>query len=551
MTPIPRHIKAIALALLLGGLLGGHQNVAAAPAADYLVDAITLEQKDDAMLLRISGSSSPTFTSYLLFDPPRVVVDIADARWAEDLTTPPGLPRGELQELRRRTLEQQNIIRLEAILTSTLDYRTTAENHDILVTLATPPRVMTAGKAKPAPVREEEVSKTIPAPKTKQPPAPKPDDPAAAILADLKKAQPPLAMAEPVVPKIPPLEFHTRPRREPETPAYDLSDAAVTEAEPEPPTMVAEVIEAEEERPMRVNVEFFKTDLHNVFRFFAMATGRNVVVDEGVRGQLTLTLKDVPWDFALNIILNLKDLQKEERHNTIVISPRDKEFVWPEREETVEQQQLQVRAAAPQIAVRQRMELPPEHVRARELIRQGTELEETGNHAGALTVYEKALELWPENSRLAERIATIYLVELGNNARALHFGRTTLRHDETNDHVALLAAIAAANMQRGAEAKELFDQSISQPQPAAEALISYAAFAEEHDSPKGALALLQRYNELFGDDLETMIAKARLFDRTGAVQQAREQYRAILHSGYELPQDLQLFIRKRIAETGE
>ncbi|ADH86974.1 secretin and TonB N-terminal domain-containing protein [Desulfurivibrio alkaliphilus] len=549
MTPIPRHIKAIVLVLLLGGLLGGHQAGATAATAGYVVDAITLEPKDDAIMLRISGSSAPTFTSYLLFDPPRVVIDIADADWAEGLVTPPGLPQGELQELRRRSLEPQNIIRLEAILSSTLDYRTTADHHDILLTLATPPRVMTAGKAKPAPAVEEEISKTIPAPKIKQPPAPKPDDPAAAILADLKKAQPPLETAEPVVPRIPSLEFHTRPRVEPkpETPAYDLADLAIGVAMEEPPVLAPEP----DDEQMRVNVEFFKTDLHNVFRFFAQATGRNVVVDEAVRGQLTLTLKDVPWDFALNIILNLKDLQKEERHNTIVISPRAKEFVWPEREDdTVAPQQLQVRAA-PQITVQQRIELPPEQIRARRLIRQATELDETGNHDGALTVYETALELWPENSLLAERIATIYLVKLGNNARSLHFARMALRHDETNDRAALVAAIAAANMQRGADAKEFFDQSISQPQPSAEALISYAAFAEEHDSPNGALALLQRYKQLFGDDLDTMIAKARLFDRTGAVQQAREQYRAILHSGFELPQDLQRFIRSRIADTGE
>lgn len=76
----------------------------------------------------------------------------------------------------------------------------------------------------------------------------------------------------------------------------------------------------------RITVEFQKMDLHNVFNFLRQVSGVNIVVDESVQGSLTLVLDDVPWDFALDIILNLKDLEKEERFNTIVISPKGKGF---------------------------------------------------------------------------------------------------------------------------------------------------------------------------------------------------------------------------------
>ncbi len=82
-----------------------------------------------------------------------------------------------------------------------------------------------------------------------------------------------------------------------------------------------------------ISVDFYKIDLHNVFRMLREITGKNIVIAGGVSGNLTLALTDVPWQFALDIILNLKDLAKMERDNTIVIYPKDKEFFWPKQED--------------------------------------------------------------------------------------------------------------------------------------------------------------------------------------------------------------------------
>ncbi len=81
----------------------------------------------------------------------------------------------------------------------------------------------------------------------------------------------------------------------------------------------------------RISVDFYKIDIHNVFRLIREVSDLNIIVDEDVAGTLTLALNDVPWDFALDIILNLMDLKKEERFNTIVIYPNKKAFVWPDR----------------------------------------------------------------------------------------------------------------------------------------------------------------------------------------------------------------------------
>ncbi|MDR0477012.1 MAG: hypothetical protein LBH14_03615, partial [Desulfobulbaceae bacterium] len=78
-----------------------------------------------------------------------------------------------------------------------------------------------------------------------------------------------------------------------------------------------------------ISVDFYKIDIHNVFRLFHEVSNLNIVVDQDVKGTLTLALNDVPWDFALDIICNLMELNQAKRDNTIVIYPKKKEFVWP------------------------------------------------------------------------------------------------------------------------------------------------------------------------------------------------------------------------------
>ncbi|MDZ7640440.1 MAG: hypothetical protein U5J62_00185 [Desulfurivibrio sp.] len=133
---------------------------------------------------------------------------------------------------------------------------------------------------------------------------------------------------------------------------------------------------------------------------------------------------------------------------------------------------------------------------AKDYIEQARPLEEQGDYRSALAAYEKAWQRWPDNDRLAEYLANLALTRLQLNAKAAHYARQALRLDEDNDRAALLAAVSLAQMSRPREAKEYFDQAIAGPWPAAEALLSYAAFAEQHSSPRGALALLERHRQL-------------------------------------------------------
>ncbi len=301
-------------------------------------------------------------------------------------------------------------------------------------------------------------------------------------------------------------------------------------------------------KKQRISVDFYKIDIHNVFRLFRQITDLNIIVDEGVSGTLTLALTDVPWDFALDIILNLANLKKEERFNTIVIYPKKKAFAWPTRAEdnlsfeadieVIEQESLIVEQAENQ---------PKEIMQAKDYMVKAQNLMKREEYEDAALLYSKASELWPDNSELLNRLSTLYLVHLGMNAKAVHYARENLRLDRKNSRAALYAAIGSANMQRIPEASEYFAQSISDSPPMKEALISYAAFSENNGQNEAALKLLDKYHSSYPETVDTMIAKARVLDKLDRKEDAKQQYLALLGSGFQLRPDLKKYIISRVA----
>lgn len=302
----------------------------------------------------------------------------------------------------------------------------------------------------------------------------------------------------------------------------------------------------------RITVDFYKIDLHNVFRLFGEISNLNIVVDEAVNGSLTLALNDVPWDFALDIILNLKDLQKEERFNTIVISPKSKSFTWPERAlDNVEiKSDIKIQQAEQEkggLKISKRLEVPENVVEAKKLIHQANINERNGNYTAALPLYEEAFVKWNDNASLAKHIATLCLVNLEQNAKAVHYARAVLKLSPEDSSAALQAAIGLARMKRTAEAKEYFEKAAAGEKPPREALASYASFCEEQLDYGCSVAQLKRHEELHGDTLDTMVSKARVYDKQGKQDLAAQEYRAILLSGYELPPDLARYVKGRAA----
>jgi type IV pilus assembly protein PilQ len=297
-----------------------------------------------------------------------------------------------------------------------------------------------------------------------------------------------------------------------------------------------------------ISVDFYKIDIHNVFRMLREITGKNIVIAEGISGTLTLALTDVPWRLALDIILNLKDLEKVEQGNTLVIYQKGKEFIWPEREEDTISIEVNDEIISKEgIIIKQEKETPPEQLEAKKLIANGRAAEKKGDLETAVRFYERALGKWPKNTKLANKISTTYLAKLHQNAKAVFFAKKALKADKKNTAAALNAAIGYANMEEYSQAQQYFDQSVNTGKPSREALISYAAFSERQRQYDAALRLLEKLEDLYGQDLNTMVAQARIYDSLGDYGAARKEYKAILHAGFRVPPDLKKFI---LSKTG-
>jgi len=89
----------------------------------------------------------------------------------------------------------------------------------------------------------------------------------------------------------------------------------------------------------RLSLNFQNIEIRSVLQLIADFTGLNIVVSDGVAGNLTLRLKNVPWDQALDIILKSKGLDVRRTGNVMLVAPAE-EIAAREKLELEAQQQV-------------------------------------------------------------------------------------------------------------------------------------------------------------------------------------------------------------------
>ncbi|BAL26496.1 type IV pilus secretin PilQ [Azoarcus sp. KH32C] len=73
----------------------------------------------------------------------------------------------------------------------------------------------------------------------------------------------------------------------------------------------------------KLSLNFQNIDVRSVLQVIADFTNFNIITSDSVQGNLTLRLKDVPWDQALDIILQSKGLDMRKSGNVIWIAPAE------------------------------------------------------------------------------------------------------------------------------------------------------------------------------------------------------------------------------------
>jgi len=81
--------------------------------------------------------------------------------------------------------------------------------------------------------------------------------------------------------------------------------------------------ETKEYEGQRLTLNFQDIETRAVLQLLAETSGRNIVVSDTVQGNVTLRLRNVPWDQALDIVMTTKGLDMRENGNVIIVAPAE------------------------------------------------------------------------------------------------------------------------------------------------------------------------------------------------------------------------------------
>lgn len=73
-------------------------------------------------------------------------------------------------------------------------------------------------------------------------------------------------------------------------------------------------------RGKRITLDFKGADIHNILRLIADVAKLNIITSDEVKGKITITMRNVPWDQALDIILKTKKLGQVRQGNIIRVA---------------------------------------------------------------------------------------------------------------------------------------------------------------------------------------------------------------------------------------
>lgn len=121
--------------------------------------------------------------------------------------------------------------------------------------------------------------------------------------------------------------------------AYQSDSQLVIEVKPikEDPNKLAQG--AQGYRGDKLSLNFQNVEVRSVLQVIADFTGLNIITSDTVGGNLTLRLKDVPWDQALDIVMQAKGLDMRKNGSVIWIAPKD-ELLTKEKLELEQRSQI-------------------------------------------------------------------------------------------------------------------------------------------------------------------------------------------------------------------
>jgi len=325
--------RAVAVALLLL-LLPVSPGAIAQQAAGVELRDVTVSTQPDSVTVLVKTSGEPKYQAELMDHPYRLVVDFDDTSygWRK---TPLSVDADPLKQI-RGSQYRRGVARIVVELTRTVGYAIREESNGLAIVIPTSPAAApAAARATTEPVA---TAKPVAAKPVAAPAAPKPQVTAAlAVKPEAPKAE--AVKPDPMQPQAAPA-----PKAE-AAPVPALPQVAQAQVPPVPaaPPLPAPIIQpAPGGGPRLISLDFKDADVVNLLRILAAESGRNVVIGEDVKGKMSITLRNVPWDLALETVLEAKSLVKIERDNVMRIVSQDQ--LAKEREAKFKLEESKVKA---------------------------------------------------------------------------------------------------------------------------------------------------------------------------------------------------------------
>ena len=267
----------------------------AVPSKVQVKTPIDFKQMDNKSRIVVTLTGEPKFESSTI-SKNMIAVDIKNAFVPKHLQR--GLDTGQFESavdsinIQNVKTGKMNDVRILIKLKEEVPFETTREGKVLFIDIEKPKKVEAKIEAAPTPKKEE-----VPVEGKKEEIKKEEEKP----LPEIKKAEKPL----------PPVEEKAVPQ-----------PLVIKKVEEE--KKMAEPVSSEKIYTGRkLSLDFKDADVKNILRLIAEVSNLNIIAGDDVKGKITMRLVDVPWDQALDLILQTSSLGMNRVGNVVRIAPTD------------------------------------------------------------------------------------------------------------------------------------------------------------------------------------------------------------------------------------
>jgi type IV pilus assembly protein PilQ len=313
------------MALATSPVLAQTQEPAGATAVSTVISSVAIMQAPQRASVRVEGEGRLDVHAARMQNPDRLVLDFTGARLAVQRTAIPGVSapvRGV-----RLGQYRPDIARIVIDLTAATPYQISHDGAAVVIYFETQPESPAEAPSATTTITSQQISKPRPdfhyttaAPRrvsSRSVNSLRIPSPRFTLPGEL--TQPSFLLAS--------YDGQTEPAR-PQALEQQAAPQAAQQASSAASTMATTASQAAPSaaskytgEPISVNLK--EVDLRDFFRLIHEISGLNVVLDPAVKGTLTIVLDEVPWDQALDIVMQNNGLDKQLNGNVLRIATRD------------------------------------------------------------------------------------------------------------------------------------------------------------------------------------------------------------------------------------